>query len=431
MHDQNSGLVPIAKKKVSFKPTDRCKFCDELLLEKGKLKLSTMYSEDAGGLVHDGCFMPYHKEEDISVLFKVRAYSMGDVITTTPMLRELKRIHPRVKVTVMTLYPDLFKYNPNVNSIIDMNKQVTEPMVLAHHFSLDAFKTDTEQPLMHFSMHSMDFTSISTFHKSVFPIFWDYEVYYSPEDKKKAIEVLGSFGVDIEKDKVILINPHKTEWETRDWGPFGAQQLVDRIQKEYPEFKIVSVGGSRKEVPTKQHKNYVKLSGDVIDLYERFSLLESIALMDLPCMKLMITPDTGSLHLAACTKELPIVAVFTLIKKHFRTPVRQQQYSYKFIGVQSEDPCCCTYNAAVLTTAMNFAKCPKREFIVKTQQIKMKNEVKAIGLSNALPEFNWNENDLNNQMNSVLKKYDPEALPCFPAVDRVFAAVERALKEWT
>ncbi len=430
LQNENSGLLPISKKRVEFKKTDRCKFCDQILLENGKLKLSTMYSEDAGGLVHDGCFMPYHKEEEISVLFKVRAYSMGDVITTTPMLRELRRVHPKVKITVMTLYPDLFINNPNVSNIIDMNHQVTEPMILSHHFALDAFQTDTQKQLSHFSMHSMDFTSVSTLHKSVFPIFWDYEVHYSKEDREKAIDIVKSVGIDPEKDKVILINPHKTEWSTRDWGAYRAKDLVDKIRKQYPDFKIVSVGGSRKEVPEKQHKNYVSLGGEIIDLYERLSILQSIAMMDLPCMKLMISPDTGALHLAACARELPIVGIFTLIKKHFRTPVRQGQYSYKFIGVQAENPCCCTYDAAVLTNAMSFATCPKREFILKTKRIDMKDETKVIGLKNTMPEFEWDHKQIESQMNERLKVFNPESLPCFPDVDKVFQAVERALAQW-
>lgn len=416
--------------KITISKDDRCGICSEILLDQDKktLKKKIMKSEDLG-VVHDACFLPFHKEDTLCTLIQARCYSMGDTISITPVIRELNRIYPTMKITVMSFYPDIFIHNPYVNFVLDMNKPISEAMVKSHHFILDSFKTDGDQPLYHFAMHSSEFASICALNKSIIPTDWQYDLFYGRNDYDFACNIFREHGINHERDRVILINPHLTEWPTRDWGRYKFQELAHKIKMKYPDHKLVSLGGGRKEVPSQFRKNYVHIDG-AIDLFEKCSILQSAAIMDLPCIKLMITPDTGSLHLAATRRELPIVGVFTLIKSYMRTPIRNQRFGYKFIGVESDSGCNCTYDVKALTNEMNFSECPKNKFLNTVSNLKIPQHIKTIGLENALPDVDWDKNNLNSQIKEQLKSYRPDNLLCFPSVDKVMLAVDKALRDF-
>lgn len=393
------------KTKIQIRKDDRCPICREFFVDKNNKVIRDMMQDKHAGVVHAGCFMPYFPEEKIKILFKVLCYSIGDTIATTPILREMKRLYPAANFTVMTLFPDIFKHNPNASMILDLNKPIEQSMVDAHHFQLNAFDSTDRH---HFAMHSVEFSSQSALNRSIPREAWQYELNYSDEDRKRALDVALEIGINPVNDSVILVHPHGTEWKTRDWGPAHMQTLVDMLPSGY---KIVSVGGKRGEVPAREMKNYVSLNNIFADVYGKMSILETCAFMDLPCMKLMVTPDTGALHIAASRPELPIVGIFTLIRAHLRAPVRNGLFGYKFLGVESVNPCNCTLDARSMTTEMNLTICPKRTFLERTLAAKrLTEEQKAIGIKNTIG------------FDAKLEDFNPKTLPCYPMPERVLQA---------
>lgn len=408
---------------------DKCPICHETFIdaEKKELKFSVLKS-DKMGIVHDKCFLPYHCEDNVTILVKIRCWSLGDSISITPIFRELKRIYPRAKLSVLTFYSDVFINNPHIETILDLNHPVLKSVLASYTFTLDAFQTETRH---HFAMHSVEFASQCALNRSLLPNAWEYELYYSDENRIYAKKLLRENGIDIHKDKVIVLHPHGTEWETRNWGEYGMNNLAAKLKETLKEFKFVSVGGKRDHIKDHAMKNYVAFKEElgVIDLYGKMSILETAAMLDLPCIKLMVTPDTGTLHLAATRPNLPIVGIFTLIKAFYRTPVRQGRFSHNFIGINADDPCNCTVDVRFLTNETFLGTCPKKAFLEKTLKMNAPDIIIKDGLQNYDNKREWKTENLSEQIDDELLKFTAQPLPCFPMVDKVFNACIKLLKQ--
>ena len=392
-----------------------CAICLQDFVEKDK---PLMLDLPGIGVVHIFCYTPYVPETNLRVLVNIRCYSIGDTVAVTPILRELRRTHPKATIDVVTFYPELFKFSPYVQNIFDRNSVLPSAISSSYIKVIDAFDSTKQR---HWATHSVEYSAKAALEKSLYLKDWWTEVHYSPADVQRAKEVAG-FSED---DKVILVHPHKTEWETRDWGPSHMPELCRRLQEAYPGHKIVSIGGKRAEDGVAyQLTNYVPLEG-ALDLYGKLTLLQSLALMDLPQVKLMITPDTGTLHLAGTRKELPIVGIFTLIRAEFRTPVRNGVFGYKFEAVQT-DACNCTYDVKSLTANPNISRCPKKVFLQNTLNAPIPVDQKILGLKNYDGNV-WKEEGLEDSIQEEMKKFQPGNLACFPSVDAVFSACTKLL----
>lgn len=432
-------ITPLERVKLTIHKDDCCPICKEKFFKdfaEGKtpeLVRNVMASKEIGA-VHDNCFMPYVPEEQIRILYKVLCYSIGDTIASTPALREIRRMYPRATITVLTFFPEVFLYNPWINVILDLNDTVLQEQIDAHQFQVTGF--NSEQGL-HFAMHSVEFSTQSTFKRSVNPDRWNYDLCYSKKELESCRDILKESGIDYENGKLIVVHPHGTEWSTRDWGPNRMPELVDRLHKKYPDHTIVSIGGKRSlnaknshnTVP-KEMKNYIGLPDYVVDLYGKLGLLETAAFLNHKSVKLMVTPDTGALHIASSCSQLPIVGIFTLIKSIFRTPVRNGKFGYKFIGVESESGCNCTYDNRQFTNEANFQKCPKRTFLEDTLRLNIPRQAKVDGMRNQFPTIPWNKDEIGEQLRTAISEFDPKSLPCFPSVDRVMLACEKAIEQW-
>ncbi len=414
--------------RVEAKIGDKCPICKEAFFDdKQKLiKPTNLFSKEYNSIVHDGCYMPYFRQEGINILFKVRCYSLGDAISVTPVLRELKRIYPRANIDVLTYYQDIFAYNPHIRTILDLNRDIPAAMLAQYMFEVDSFDTDK---VGHHSVHSVEFSAYCGLNRSLEKKSWEYEVNYSEEDKQQAFEILRANGVDPEKDSLILFNPHGTEWPTRDWSPVHGKELGAWLLETYPNMKLVSMGGKRTEVVSQNMTNYNHVEG-AVDLYGKMTLLQSLALMDQPFSKLMITPDTGTLHLASCARELPIVGIFTLIKPFVRTPFRNGELGYKFISVESDSGCNCTYDGRFLTNDRSFRTCPKLDFLESTFRSNIPRALKYEGLRNYDDSIPWDRENFGKQIQEEAKKYKGESLPCFPTVEKVKLKIQIAMAKW-
>lgn len=401
---------------------DVCKLCKQKLIGPDKkLVKAVMKSEDASGLVHDACFMPFHKQEHIKILINIPVYSIGDTIACSPIIRETRRLYPFAEITVMTMYPDLFKCNPKIDGILDAKRPIPGKTLSDFHFVLKAFNSEQYH---HFATHSVEFAFQSAFNRSPYPDSYDYDVSYSKEDHDSMLEVIG----DLRDKPLILVHPHGTEWPTRDWGPVHMNALCKKIHAEFPDHTIVSVGGKRGESPSHEMKNYVPLTGPHVEMYGKLSLLQSIAFFDLPNVKLFVTPDTGTLHMAACTQETPIVGIFTLIRSFFRTPSRHGRLGYKFRGINADSPCNCTYlDCKLLTHETNFTVCPKKTQLEAIARSPLPKASKAEAMRYYDSNREWKVEHIAKQARAELSKYEGPSLPCFPSVDKVFAACKGIL----
>ena len=409
---------------VQIHKDDLCPICKEKLLilnEKNEIQKPINMKSDllpGNGIAHDACFMPFLNEEKIKVLVKIRCYSIGDTISISPIIREIKRIYPKCFVGVLTFYPDLFIYNPLVDEILDLNRIVYDDMIKPYTFHIDSFNSEKGG---HFAMHGVDFAAICSFGRQLVREACEYEINFSNLEMDSMIKTVSDLGMKLNDEKYIVVHPHGTEWKTRDWGKVHFVELVKRLKKEYPDHKIVSIGGKRSEVPSQKMDNYVDTECDY-NLFGKLSILESIAFLNHPSIDLFISPDTGALHIAACARELSIVGIFTLVRAEFRTPIRNKVFGYKFRGVNADDPCCCTYNARFMTDEAHFQVCPKVTFLNKVKSIDVPTKFKRVGLKNYDASKEWQEHMVEKDIDEELKKFEP--LKCFPTVDKVMEAID-------
>ena len=412
-------------KKLTVHKDDKCPICDEKFINE-KMECTKAVTEGhLVGAVHTECYMPFMHHTAVKVLVNTRVYSIGDTVATTPVVREVRRLYPKAKIVVATMYPDLFRHNPYINGMLDLRKDIPQPLIDEFQFRIDAFNTDE---LGHYAMHSVEHSFNSAFSRSVYPNDMHYDLYYSPEDREFAIQVAKENGIDPEKDKCILIHPHKTEWSTRDWGAVHFKKLAVMIQERYPDHKLVSIGGKRAESGKYEMENYIHIDG-AVNLFGRLPLLSTVAFMDFPCNKLMVTPDTGTLHLAGSRPELPIVGIFTLIKQYFRTPMRRGRLGYKFLGVEADSGCNCTYDARLLTESSGFRSCPKFSLFDRALKAPIPKKLKANIYRNYSGKEVENPNEVGKLIRSMRDQFKGPDLPCFPAPEKVMKAVERMLNE--
>ena len=399
--------------------TDTCRVCQrpftvEELSTSNFVRMRDKYA-------HPLCYAPYVDETNLKILANCRCWSIGDTLTMTPAIRELRRLYPKAEIGVISNFPELFKYNPHVDKNFD-RKEVL-PSVLKPQFTriIDLFTGDFQQ---HWATHSVDFCAKSGLGKSLLPKDMQLELSYSEADRRSLMDT-----IKIENnDKLILVHPHKTEWDTRNWGASRMPDLVRKLKAAYPSHRILSIGGSRfTEEHSKHMKNYVDLP-EAENLYGRLSLLETAALMDLPQTKLLVTPDTGTLHLAATRPELPIVGIFTLIKSHFRAPYRRGSPNYKFYPVEINE-CSCTYDGKAFIEYTDLSTCPKGNFLITTLQSELSPEEKLVGLKQRFPETAWKPEELEEQIAAETQKYRSGDLRCFPEVQKVFDACKQALDD--
>ena len=394
-----------------------CKVCMADFTEKDKPLIVDIPET---GPVHLFCYSPYVPETNLRVLVNIRCWSLGDTIAVTPAIRELRRTHPKAAIDVITFFPELFKYSPHVRNVFDRHSVLPSTIANGYIKVLDAFDNTKQR---HWATHAVEYSAKATLEKSLHLEDWWTEVHYLEADLKAAKQIAGFQ----EEDKVILVHPHKTEWETRDWGPSHMPELCRRLKEAYPDHKIVSIGGKRSEPGAiNSMDNHVPIEGSV-DLYGKLTILQTLALMDLPQVKLLVTPDTGTLHMGGSRKELPIVGIFTLIKPEFRVPVRNGVFGYRFEAV-STSACNCTYDMKSLTSNPNISKCPKRVFLENTLAAGIPTRDKLTGLHN-YDGKSWEEEGLSDKIKAELEKYKPGNLLCFPAVDLVFAACAKFLGE--
>lgn len=243
-----------------------------------------------------------------------RCDAVGDNIATTPTIREYRRLYPKAEITLLTPVPEIFKYNFRIDGIIDGSKKVSEELFNSFDRVVDMFKSDTPGYLLHAAMPSVDYSAYCGLVRGLTPDKMDYEVVVGKDNAERA-RIAESFG------DTILVNTQKTSWVTRDWGPKYGEELKDRLKIRYPKHMILDT-------------KYL--------LDNKFSILDSIAFMSYDNIKLLVTPDTGILHMGACVPDLPIVGIFTNIRAHYRTPYRYGKYGHLFCGINADDDCCCS-----------------------------------------------------------------------------------------
>jgi len=278
--------------------------------------------------------------DEINEIFCFSNTAIGDTLFSTPVFRILKKNFPNKKI-IAILNPknyELFETNPYIDEIMLYNGKTK-------YFFHFLKKLKQKQPRLILLLHSNEpqATPLSVLSgakyiikipndKSPFnkwhtnKIFPKIKGEHYIKIRLKFLEYLGIYEKDCKMDLFL-----KEKWKekidnffkgisyskligfqigastiSRRWFNDKWALLGKKILKKYPNVKVILTGSPNEKYLTNEveklinHKNILNLAG-------KFSLGEAAALINK--LDLLVTPDTGPLHIATALKT-PTVALF-------------------------------------------------------------------------------------------------------------------------
>ncbi|TAL68791.1 MAG: glycosyltransferase family 9 protein [Bacteroidetes bacterium] len=323
--------------------------------------------------------------EPSSILI-IRLSSMGDVILTTHLARNLRNNFPKARIDFITAKPfiEIYKHNPHINNLIEYEKSwkgidiknLKKQILLRIENKKYDLLIDLQRNLRSFQLsqglakkivkvrkNRLNKLSLVYFKKNLskkikqipeiyFETVSDYHLpddekgleLWLPEDKEKGFYLPFS-NQNVSRGKLRIAVAPGAYHKTKRWLPERFAELIKLIRDKY-EAELVIIGGKSDVEIT---KNIINLSEvKLIDNSGSDSIISTAEVID-KC-NLLITNDTGVMHIAAA-RQVPVVAIFGSTVKEFGfTPFRVEN-----VIVEKDVPCRpCTH--------IGRDKCPKGHF---------------------------------------------------------------------
>jgi len=283
----------------------------------------------------------------------IRFSSIGDIILASPLIRCLRTAYPQAQIDflVKSEYAELVKFNPHLNSVIELKtaesqelKALTKKVQTEHYdVILDIHNNFRSKYVRYLSGARI----IRVINKYVFRRFllvhFRLNVYrreisvaerylttakklgikndqkglevFIPEELSQAVKArLSKLKLDTYAT-IIGLSPTARHF-TKRWLPERFVELGARLAKEQ-NAKILIFGGNNDSEycgDIAQMINSLRASNVAESLAGSFSLLETAAALDV--CRLVVTNDTGIMHLAAARKR-KVVAIFGSTVREF------------------------------------------------------------------------------------------------------------------
>ena len=247
-----------------------------------------------------------------------RRAALGDVIMTTPVIRELRRRYPEAHIQVVTDEPAVLANNPDVSRVVlpsQMEKK--DPWDIYINLN-DAYETQV-------SSHYIESYLDRAFGESRDQVTDRDTAMYPSDDEKTAVdEALAEHKI---KD-YIVVHMRRWAWENKNIDFQIWSALFTRLQDKYPDVTIISIGA-------KYDMRVPALPG-YADLVEQLSLGEIQYLIS--GARAFIGPDSGPFHIAGTTRT-PIVALISHLLPEQILPWRDGEFGKDITVVLSNVPC--------------------------------------------------------------------------------------------
>lgn len=245
----------------------------------------------------------------------IRHGALGDVIWTTPIVRQLWRDHRGdCVIDVLTLKSEVFLGSPWINRVLSPETFHDRQKLYDKTINLDlAYE---KYP----SMHLLDaYAKFS--HGSIDCIgSREPELHESRRDHETVQEMIDT---DV-CGKFIVLHMRRDTWPSRNLNVAKWRAIVDEILAT-TDLKIVQVG-SVNEICFDYNDRLVNLMG-------RLSLLQLKVLI--ARAQVYVGIDSGTMHVAACT-QTPIVSMFTSAHHTYREPLGRDKTRFFPIAADIE-----------------------------------------------------------------------------------------------
>ena len=221
-----------------------------------------------------------------------RSGALGDVVLTTPVVRELRHRHPDAHITVLTRHPAVYQDNPHVNAINSSDPESAYDL----HIDLDsAYEKD---PTTHIVLAYMRAAFGDTFR---IPAEMAERVF-----QQELFSSLPQFKRTVDK-RVVLVHGAGATWRNRMHSAAFWIKVHALLKAE--KFKTVSIGG-----PADHGGGSVDLRGQ-LSLHGLWRMVKQSGVY--------LGSDSGPLHVAGAT-DRPVIGLFTCALPHNRLPMRPE-----------------------------------------------------------------------------------------------------------
>ena len=279
--------------------------------------------------------------DEIDEIYCFSNTAIGDTLFNTPVFRSLKKHFPDKKLIVVM--------NPSNYKLFETNPYIDETMLYSgktKHFFTFLSKLKKRKPKLILLLHSNDpqATSVSVLagakyiikipnDKNKFNIWHTNPPIKSVKNKHgifNRLKTLKFLGIKEDDCKLDLVLKDKWKHEVKDcfkdnnskligfqigastisrmWFNEKWIELGKKLLKMYPNIKIVLTGAPNEKYLTDEVKKGIN-DNRVLNLADKFSLGGAAALIDK--LDLLITPDTGPLHIAIALKT-PTIGFFVV-----------------------------------------------------------------------------------------------------------------------
>lgn len=245
---------------------------------------------------------------DYPIVIK-RDAAIGDVLLTTPIIRQIKKDKPLSKIYVVTKFPVLFWKNQNVHTAVQSINAGPDSLIIDLNMAYE------NRPMQHIIE---SYAQVA----DCYPETWDLEMPVAEEKVEWANEVLGS----LHKPRVIMA-PGPTTWKGKNWS-LGKWSTVANYFK-LKGWAVILIGGHSREPIV-----------NTVDFRGKTDIHQSAAIMQQA--DLFIGLDSFPLHLAMSQK-LPAVALFGvtlpefILSKGMAVAVQADRDMYPDIGLRHRE----------------------------------------------------------------------------------------------
>jgi len=254
-------------------------------------------------------------EQPINILVQRRA-SIGDVIMTTGVVRELKKkFGNNANIDIATDYQEAYRNNPHIRNIFPVDMIGQSAVRYEHYINLDdAYELN---PVNHYvdSYFYRAFGNSTAMDQSV-------ELFPDAEDIAKVDADLTNIG-----EKFIVVHLRNWAWAAKNISMDVWLEVFGKLFEERVDFKVVCVGGQSDHFV--DHPLFV-------DARAKYNNQQLKYLCDHAACFVGI--DSGPFQCAAASKT-HIVALLTHLKPERIIPHRKWEFGYNATAIQTQEDC--------------------------------------------------------------------------------------------
>jgi ADP-heptose:LPS heptosyltransferase len=261
----------------------------------------------------------FHEDHQIRILVD-RRMALGDVIMTTPVLRELRRRHPTAWIQVVTDKPAALHNNPHVDSVVaPAAMQQQDPWDLYINLN-GAYEVNVRSHYVDSMLHRAfgnepDHT-------------WDRSLVCVPTQEE--IDAVEDMLEETKTTDFVVVHMRRWAWENKnvDMDPWAT--FIALLEVSYPNSKIVTVGADYDGTLPPTNPLWIALNnqlsiGEIAYLISR--------------ARMFVGTDSGPYHLA-CTTNTPILLLSSHLAPEQIMPWRgDNEFGKDVEVVYSKVPC--------------------------------------------------------------------------------------------